>query len=52
MLVHDHCLVLRAEPMEKMQGVEDTNIIESVSVADGIMQSTIDDIMEVTRSVS
>lgn len=38
------------EPMEKMQGVEDTNIIESVSVADGIMQSTIDDIMEVTRS--
>lgn len=32
--------------------VEEHKIIERVSVPDGIMQSTVDDIMELTRSVS
>ena len=35
-----------------MAEVEEIKIIESISVPDGIMQSTVDDIMEVTRNVS
>lgn len=47
-----HCVILLLEPIEKMTEVEDNKIIESISIPDGIMQSTVDDIMEVTRSVS
>lgn len=38
--------------MEKMHDVDEHKIIERVSVPDGIMQSTVDDIAELTHSVS
>lgn len=39
------------EPKEKLK-VEEHKIIESISVADGILHSTVDDIAEMTRCVS
>ena len=44
--------VIITEPAEKMYGVSDDKIIESITICDGIVKSTIDDVTEVAHSVS
>ena len=39
------------EPEEKMSGVAEEKVIESISIADGVIKSTVDDILEVSRNV-
>ena len=44
-------LCLLSEPIEKMSGVQEEKIVESYSITDGIVQSTIEDVLEVSRNV-
>lgn len=43
--------VILAEPAEKLSGVGEEKIIESLTVSDGIIHSTVDDVMEVSHAV-
>lgn len=41
-----------SEPAEKLSGVSEDRIVESISVSDGILHSTVDDVQSLARSVS